>query len=402
LAKRKYKPYPTRKEKKNRRLRNLAMVIFTLIVAVVIFNRTYRNPVPEAERPQKQTVQLNDILPSKSTPPAKPKPKPITVLNPAVASAKQQPSSQQAQTPTAQPISTPEPAQLRSPEPPREAEPSVRSSQPATEPVVEETASIPDAMSDESSDRAKALVEQALKLRDAGKVIQARELLNDTLNEKLSPNLRSAVKFQLSKLADQWLFSDTVFPEDKLSGTYVVQRGDLLQNIAKKYKVPHEIIMEINGISDPKRLMAGQQIKVIEGPFNVVVYKSNYTMDLYLQNRYVKTYRVGLGKIDRETPSGRWRVQSGGKLIEPSWYDEETGRNYDAADPDYPLGSRWIEIEGIDDTTRNRTGFAIHGTKEPESIGTRSSRGCIRLANSDVIEVYKMLYGGISEVLIMD
>ena len=259
-----------------------------------------------------------------------------------------------------------------------------------------------EAISNESSDHAKSLVEEAIKLRDAGKIIQSRELLNDTLNEKLSPNLRSAVKFQLSKLADQWLFSKTVFQEDKLTTTYEVQRGDLLQNIAKKYKVPHEIIMRVNGISDPKRLMAGQKIKVIEGPFNVVVYKGNFTMDLYLQNKYIKTYRVGLGKVDRETPSGRWRVEPSGKLVEPSWYDEETGRNYDASDPDYPLGSRWIAIEGMDDNTRDRKGFAIHGTKEPESIGTRSSRGCIRLFNGDVVEVYNMLYGGISEVLIMD
>ena len=388
MAKRKYKPYPTRKEKKNRQLRNIAMVIIALIVAIIIFIRSYQGPASAVEPAQDQTVQLNEIMPSKESSPARPKPQPITVLNPAAASAQQPTKSTDLE-----PVSTLKPAV--------EAEP-VKPIQPAPESIAPETASISKAISGESSDHAKAMVKEALKLRDDGKIIQARELLNNTLNEKLSPNMRSAVKLQLSKLAEKWLFSDTVYPEDNLTTTYEVQRGDLLQNIAKTYKVPHEIIMRINGINDPKRLMAGQKIKVIEGPFNVVVYKSNFTMDLYLQNKYIKTYRVGLGKVDRETPSGRWRVEASGKMIEPSWYDEETNRNYDASDPDYPLGSRWIAIEGMDDNTRNRSGFAIHGTKEPESIGTRSSRGCIRLFNGDVVEVYNMLYGGISEVIIMD
>ena len=387
MANRKYRPYPTRKEKKNRRLRNIAMVIIALIVAIVIFNRAYQGPAPEVEQAPVPTVQQDEVMPSQPSPTEPSTSQPITVLNPGSASAQQQ-TETSTQTPAPAPISTPETA--------------VAVSEPQPQTLAQESAQVDEAMANESSEHAKTLVKQALALRDAGQIIQSRELLNSTLNEQLSPNMRTMVKFQLSKLADQWLFSGTVYPEDKLTSTYVVQRGDLLQNIAKKYKVPHETIMQINDITDPKRLQAGQKIKVVEGPFNVVVYKGNFTMDLYLQNKYVKTYRVGLGKINQETPSGRWRVSSDGKLIEPSWYDEETGRNYDASDPDYPLGSRWIAIEGMDDNTRNRTGFAIHGTKEPETIGTRSSRGCIRLANGDVIEVYNMLSGGLSEVLIMD
>ncbi|MHC5181518.1 MAG: L,D-transpeptidase [Planctomycetota bacterium] len=160
--------------------------------------------------------------------------------------------------------------------------------------------------------------------------------------------------------------------------------------------------MDINGIARPELLRADQRIKVIEGPFNVVVYKNNFTMDLYLQDKYIKTYRVGLGRIEYETPNGRWRVTSGGKLIKPTWTDPDTGKTYVGDSPDYPLGSRWIAMEGLDGDAKGRTGFAIHGTKDPDSIGTRSSRGCIRLFNGDVLEVYNLLYGGISEVLVKD
>lgn len=364
------------------------MVLIVLIVAVVIFNRTYNKKSPIPEKANSQTVPLSEILPSQAASNSKTESKPITVLNPTL--TPQNPASES----ETQPDLTPEPTQR--PEPVRET-PTVT---PA--PVLQETLAAADTATDESSEQAKELVEEAIGLRDAGKIIQARELLNDTLNEKLSPTLRSAVKFQLTRLADQWLFSSKVYPEDKLTGSYEVQKGDLLEQIAKKCTVPYEILMKINNISQPRLLRAGQRLKIIEGPFNVIVYKNSFTMDLYLQNKYIKTYKVGLGRVEHETPTGRWRVEKGGKLIKPTWTDPDTNKTYVGDDPDYPLGSRWIAIEGIDENTKQRTGFAIHGTKDPESIGVRSSRGCIRLFNGDVIEVYNLLYGGVSEVLIVD
>ena len=34
------------------------------------------------------------------------------------------------------------------------------------------------------------------------------------------------------------------------------------------------------------------------------------------------------------------------------------------------------------------TGYRIHGTTEPETIGANVSSGCIRLVNQDVIHLY--------------
>jgi lipoprotein-anchoring transpeptidase ErfK/SrfK len=357
------------------------MSLIAMIVLVVIFTRTY-NKAPVEGQTNEAAIPYSDVLSSESSKPTADS-GPITILNPAVAAAEP--------TPKPEPVPTPQPV---------EEAPATPAPKPAPQPVITEP--LADAQNDQSSPQAKESVEEALKLRDAGKIIEARELLNDTLNEKLSPNLRSAIKFQLNKLAEKWLFSAEVFDGEKLTSRYQVQQGDHLERIAKKYKVPYEILMQINGIDRPELLRAGQHIKVIEGPFNVVVYKSNFTMDLYLQDKYIKTYRVGLGRDEHETPSGRWQVESGGKLIKPTWTDPDTGKTYVGNDPDYPLGSRWIAIEGIDDATRPRTGFAIHGTKDPDSIGTRSSRGCIRLFNGDAVEVYNLLSGGISEVQIKD
>jgi len=52
--------------------------------------------------------------------------------------------------------------------------------------------------------------------------------------------------------------------------------------------------------------------------------------------------------------------------------------------PDNPLGARAIYLfDGSRDTL-----FRIHGTNEPESIGSAASSGCIRMLNEEVTELY--------------
>lgn len=253
-----------------------------------------------------------------------------------------------------------------------------------------------------TSPEAAALIRQSVQDIAEGRIIPARDQLNKVLDMKLSDAVRNEVKAQLSKLSETWLFSKQVYPGDTLTELYKVKSGDVLAIFARRHKVPHEAIEKINGITNPERLQAGQTLKVINGPFSVVVSKKSFTLDLYLQGVFVKQYRVGLGSLQHETPSGKWIAARSGKMIKPTWTDPDTGRVYQGSDPDYPLGSRWIALDGVEGDAKGRTGFAIHGTKDPESIGTRASRGCIRLFNGDVVEVYDLMEAGISEVLLTE
>jgi lipoprotein-anchoring transpeptidase ErfK/SrfK len=62
----------------------------------------------------------------------------------------------------------------------------------------------------------------------------------------------------------------------------------------------------------------------------------------------------------------------------------------DGDDPQNPLGPRWLDLGNS---------YGIHGTIDPASIGKAESRGCIRMRNQDVKEVFDMLGVG-SEVTI--
>ena len=290
-----------------------------------------------------------------------------------------------------------EPETELSPEPLPEPPP-----EPVLEPNLPEIIPVPDV---EANPEVAELIAQATALlsEKPGRITDAREKLNDALRMPMNVQQRTFVKDQLSELSKKWLFSKTIIPDDKLCGSYLVKSGDLLSTIGKRYKVPWEILKEINKISRPEALQAGEQIKVINGPFHAKVYRSTFTMDLYLQDEtFVRSFRVGLGEPETETPTGLWRVKSGGKLIKPPWPNPVTGRMYHPEDPDYPLGSRWIGLEGIKGNAKGRTGFGIHGTIETEQIGTTGSRGCIRMHNGEVILLYNLLVPNLSTVEVVE
>ncbi len=280
----------------------------------------------------------------------------------------------------------------------------------ASEPVLPEVVSkpnlpeiipVPDV---EPNPEAAELIAEATALlsEKPSRVIDARSKLKEALRIPMSVQQRTFVKDQMSQLADKWLFSREIFSDDKLCGSYLVKSGDLLSTIAKRFNVPWEILLEINKISRPEALQAGDQIKVISGPFHAKVYRSTFTMDLYLQDTFVRSFRVGLGKPGSETPTGLWRVKTGGKLEKPVWKNPLDGKTYHPEDPDYPLGSRWIGLEGLKGAAKDRTGFAIHGTKDPEQIGTADSQGCIRLHNGDAILLYNLFEEGLSTVEVVE
>src|SRR4030042_517642 len=79
--------------------------------------------------------------------------------------------------------------------------------------------------------RAAELVTEAITYIDAkpARIIDARERLNETLPMPMSEQQQAFIKKQLSGLADKWLFSRTIFPQDKLTGSYKVLPGDLLR-----------------------------------------------------------------------------------------------------------------------------------------------------------------------------
>ncbi len=181
----------------------------------------------------------------------------------------------------------------------------------------------------------------------------------------------------------------------------------------QKLHVPTQLITSINNIKANK-LVVGQTLKLIRGPFHAVVYKSRFLMDLYLQESdsgrmiLVKSFKVGLGK-DGCTPLGKWRPALGGKIKQAPWAappaaGQPTNRTVRWGEEGYPLGKEgyWISLEGIEgNALSSGDGYGIHGTNEPDSIGKAASMGCIRLSDPDIESVFSLLYEQWSTVTIL-
>jgi lipoprotein-anchoring transpeptidase ErfK/SrfK len=230
-----------------------------------------------------------------------------------------------------------------------------------------------------------------------GDLIDARRQLSASLAAPQSADDRRATRMELARLADALLLSRAAGTNDPLAATHVIETGDTLYEIARAHAITFELLARINEISEPNRLMAGQRIKVLHGPFHAVISKSEHRMDVFLADVLVRSYPVGLG-TNGGTPPGTWRVR--GKLENPDWTDPQTHQYYAAEDPNNPVGERWLGLEGVSGEAVGRTGFGIHGTIDDGSIGRDQSMGCIRLSAEDVAEVYELLTEGHSTVLI--
>jgi lipoprotein-anchoring transpeptidase ErfK/SrfK len=116
----------------------------------------------------------------------------------------------------------------------------------------------------------------------------------------------------------------------------------------------------------------------------------------------VSTSRFGVGTEEgsMKTPTGRFRV------VEKIGGDRPIGtvfRSRVPLGPDDPppptddlVMSRILWLDGLDEhnaNTRERFVY-IHGTKHEDKIGSPASHGCVRMRNSDVVELFELVDDG--------
>lgn len=222
------------------------------------------------------------------------------------------------------------------------------------------------------------------RLIDAGDDVNANRQLSSWYWQQ--PEHRPELMDRLNLLASRIYFQ----PQPHYMEPYVVQFGERLETIAKKYNVPWEYLAKLNRI-EPQRIQAGQKLKVIQGPFSAVVDLSDYELTVHAHGYYVTRFSVGIGK-DGSTPTGTFRVTD--KVTDPDYYGPDGVIAHD--DPANPLGERWLAINNAQGTLQ---GYGIHGTTDPSSIGKSESQGCLRLRDREIEALYDFLTVG-SEVII--
>lgn len=168
---------------------------------------------------------------------------------------------------------------------------------------------------------------------------------------------------------------------------YNVQSGDNLTKIANRNYVSLESLIRLNGLSADRPVIHPHQvISYLTGTWRIRVSKQHYVLLLYRNNEIYRYYRVGIGRENR-TPVGTFLITS--RIAHPAW--TPPGKNIPYGDKENVLGTHWMGLTPTGDTDPTLSGYGIHGTWEPDSIGHPASAGCVRMRNDEVEELYDFI-----------
>ncbi|KON90408.1 L,D-transpeptidase [Sporosarcina globispora] len=156
---------------------------------------------------------------------------------------------------------------------------------------------------------------------------------------------------------------------------HIIKRGETLAVIAKNYRLPLSELLAANpAIVNPNLIYPGQRI-IIPGlpepdtiPFTIIVSRGKRILTLLNNGAVQKVYPIAVGKMLTQTPIGEFVIVN----REPN--------------PGGPYGVMWLSL--------SKSGYGIHGTNNPSSIGQSVSKGCIRMFNHDVLELSRIVPNG--------
>jgi L,D-transpeptidase catalytic domain len=113
----------------------------------------------------------------------------------------------------------------------------------------------------------------------------------------------------------------------------------------------------------------------------IVVSLEDHKLALVEDGQLKKVYSVAVGKRSTPSPTGTFTIER--RVANPTYH--HNGKTV-LPGPNNPVGTRWMGL--------SIHGYGIHGTNEPNSIGRAASHGCIRMARTDLEELYALVAEG--------
>ena len=157
----------------------------------------------------------------------------------------------------------------------------------------------------------------AAKLRQEGKLVEARDALVNFLQKFPSGQHIEEAKDLLGQVNTELLFTDAPAPDKQ---EYIVKSGDVLAKIAHKTKTTPELIMRINNLTNPM-LRVGQRLLISHPDFSVFIQRKAQAVILLNHGQFFKRYHVKVVKLSaKQAPRINTRVAEvmawrGGKRV---------------------------------------------------------------------------------------
>jgi len=123
-------------------------------------------------------------------------------------------------------------------------------------------------------------------------------------------------------------------------------------------------------------------------PGTIVIKTSERRLYYVLDGGHALRFPVGVGRAGM-TWTGNAQVE--GKFVRPAWAPPDSIRRENPRLPKVIPGGAANNPMGAAALTLRGGEYAIHGTNRPELIGGFVSHGCIRMYNSDIRELYRLV-----------
>ncbi len=126
---------------------------------------------------------------------------------------------------------------------------------------------------------------------------------------------------------------------------YIIQPGDTIGSLARKWQIPAQLIYNVNmrQIPDPNELEAGVEIKLIQGPFDAEIDSQTQKMTLYLGSLYAGRFSIQSSEING---SGEFQIvdkSATDHLDRPYWIALNNGGSIYASESN-PNGANEIAL----------------------------------------------------------
>ncbi|MDA1202651.1 MAG: LysM domain-containing protein, partial [Planctomycetota bacterium] len=122
----------------------------------------------------------------------------------------------------------------------------------------------------------------------------------------------------LGQLAGTVIYSQ----QDLLLPPHVVAPGETLPAIAAPLGVSWQLLAKINGVDDPMRLLPGEHLKLVRGPFDGVVSIARRRLSLQVNGAYAGSFPIVVGRdflarVGTSLPVAEVRRAAPGQSVQP-------------------------------------------------------------------------------------
>ena len=218
--------------------------------------------------------------------------------------------------------------------------------------------------------------EQAAKLRQDGKLVEARNALFALIQKYPNGQHFEEAKDLLGAINIDILFSPFPSPEKQ---EYIVKKGDVIARVAQKMKSTPELIMRTNNMTGTM-LHIGERLLISHPDFSIFIQTKQKIIVLINHGQFFKQYHIQEMKLPAKQPP---RINS--KVAEIlAWKD---GKRVGFGTREFQTSTRWIRLANAGYTI-----YAIADGSHPSSDQPPPPSG-LGISASDAEELSSLVNG---------